>query len=262
MSKGKTFTFIFLFFLFNILPFVSPRHTSFAKDEKEREETEQVKAQSDEPEVEVEDEVENDNESERKRDELRDRYVVAREEIHEQIAKKREEAIASGEANRETFRERIKEVTDEKRKELIEKTDTRITNRNTTLVDRAQLLADRMESILIRIEERIVSEPSLLDSGEVAEQLETAQQAVATFQEIIDQQAQVDYVFEIGEDDEPWGQYVKETLAVFREDATVMKEYFQTAKDEMIKLTRLIHTTLESSSDADSASQSDQAENL
>ncbi|MCA9372115.1 hypothetical protein KC726_04415 [Candidatus Woesebacteria bacterium] len=178
-----------------------------------------------------------------KQEELRTNYENKKEEMRLQMEERKQEHIASVEARRETFRFRVKELTDEEKQAALERIDSHLASANERFVEAAGNIGTKLEDILSRLEGRIADlEDRGIDTTEASAQLDVAQQALATAQAAAEEQATKEYVIDLPEDETGFKEAARATHQEMKDDFKAVKEYFKTAHDELHTLARMVGT--------------------
>ena len=121
-----------------------------------------------------------------------------REEFKMTIQKQREEAKEEFKIRREEFKTKMSEIKDQRKKEVVERVDNRLStvNKNRTAALTKHL--DQMSSILVRVQERATKRKSEgVNTSAVDKAIVEAESAIDTAKEAINTQASIEYIVTI-----------------------------------------------------------------
>jgi|GEM_PF-3257423 len=149
-----------------------------------------------------------------------------REDLKAEIKAKREEAKAAVAAKREEFRTKLKAIKDKRKASIVERVDTRLSERNDRITDRLLGHLERISGIIDKMEDKIANVPEG-DTTDVDAAIASARDAVAAAEDAVSAQSGHTYVIELGAEDE-LRTVVQATVDEFRTD---MKTAITAVKD-------------------------------
>lgn len=141
------------------------------------------------------------------------------------IMEKRKEAKEKFQAEREAFQEKLKEIKETRKQNILERVDEKINSLNERHMTRLDNYLARMLTVLEKIEEKaadVTGDSSALDAAIIK-----AKDAIETAQAAVEEQAGKDYIVEF-DDETELGTQVRSLFATFKSD---VKEVHQLVKD-------------------------------
>src|SRR3989338_22191 len=141
------------------------------------------------------------------------------------ILEKRKEAKEKFQAEREAFQEKLKEIKETRKQNILERVDEKINSLNERHMTRLDNYLARMLTVLEKIEEKaadVTGDSSALDAAIIK-----AKDAIETAQAAVEEQAGKDYIVEF-DDETELGTQVRSLFATFKSD---VKEVHQLVKD-------------------------------
>lgn len=133
-----------------------------------------------------------------RRQAVRDRLAEKRSALRERLAEKREEASKAAKAGRDAFKSKLATIRDEKKKTIVERTNTRLDEINKRRTDHMAEFLARLETVVGKIESRISkSKKNGKDTSSAESALTTAKTAIETAKKAVETQAGKTYPIEI-----------------------------------------------------------------
>lgn len=155
-------------------------------------------------------------------------YLYAKT-TREQIQGRKEDSIEK----RQTFKENASEIKDIRKQAIVEKIDKQISTLNTKHTNRFKKLLDKLSSILDRIEKRAVRvEDEGADIKDVTLAISNARSTITEAIEILNNQADKDYVIELT-DDQNLGQTVSAAFQKFKDEMAALRDLVKEARDDV-----------------------------
>lgn len=140
----------------------------------------------------------------------------------------RREAVDEFRSNRAEFREKVAQVRDERKREILTNLDERIESVNTKWVEHWNEVLSRLSSIVSKIEAR---DETIDTSG--------ADAAIARAQNAVNEQAVKVYEIEI-DGEETLGQNARAALQEFHQDLREVQAFIKEARGEVVELLRIL----------------------
>lgn len=148
------------------------------------------------------------------REATREAVTQKRTELRADLEAERKKAQAANQKDRAAFQKKLQEISDEKKQEIVEDLDDRITKQNERLTDR---LLDRLTKISDVLDRLDSAAAELEDAENLVEAVSEARTAIDAAEKAIADQAGKDYVFAI-DDEETVGEVVRKAVQDFRAD--------------------------------------------
>ncbi len=121
-----------------------------------------------------------------------------REELKMTIQKQREEAKEKFKIQREEFKTKMSGIKDQRKKEVVERVDNRLSSINKNRTAALTKHLENMSAILIRIQDRVAKKKSDgVDTSAVEKAIVEAESAIDTAKDAVDSQAAKEYVVTI-----------------------------------------------------------------
>jgi chromosome segregation ATPase len=157
-----------------------------------------------------------------KKQETKTQLMEEREEAKTAMQEKRKMTKEEAETKREEFKTKLEELKDTKKQSIVERVDEKINSLNERHTERLSTHLTRMTALLEKIKTR--AEKS--ENTEVDGLIETAETAIEDAQAAVDEQKEMTYVIELGDEDEV-KTIVQQTFMEFKND---IKEVHQKVK--------------------------------
>ena len=158
---------------------------------------------------------------------------------------------------RENFRQNLQEVRDERKQNILENLADRLTNVNDKWVNHWNKMLARMSEVLGKLEARLASYDGDLDTTPLEEQIVLAKDAIADAQALVDEQADKDYVFEVG-DESTLGQDIRSQIAEAKSEINLVWQAVRNAKNEVQEVLVEVRKLTSSSSNGSNETTNDE----
>ena len=157
-----------------------------------------------------------------------------KENFKEKIMQKREGAIKANQERKDTFRTKLETITDEQKKTLLERIDTKITTLNTNRTTRATENITKLENVLARITElQTTLDSQGVNTASLTASITQAEEAISEAKLAIETQAGKEYIIQITTET-ALKSSVGTLLRTLNQDLTAMYKSVMTAKQEVI----------------------------
>jgi len=163
-----------------------------------------------------------------------------RQNILENVQKKREAAMERVKTARENFQEKLSQITDEGKKNAVERINNALSTINTNKTDRWASALEKLSDILERIKNKVSdAEANGADVSAINELITTAEGAIASATNAVETQAGKEYVIEIT-DEETLGQSVRTVVQQFKQDLRTVHAEVIKARDAVRQAARAL----------------------
>ncbi|RJQ26029.1 hypothetical protein C4577_04340 [Candidatus Parcubacteria bacterium] len=172
--------------------------------------------------------------------------VQNRETFRQEVMQKRQEAVEQVTQKRENFQVRVQEIQDQRKRELVERLDEKVSNMNQKRTDKMAVILDKLQSILDRINQRTDEVKSNgTDVSSVAEEITNAQMMIDEAKNVIADQVGKEYVFNlVSTDEEGVRNNVGTTITQFKADMTEAHKGVVAARQAVLKAAQELRKTV------------------
>lgn len=155
--------------------------------------------------------------------------------LQEEMRAKREEAMERYKAQRALFEQKIQTIKDERRKEIVERVDSRILERNTKYTNRMSEILEKLKAILKRVSEKgAVLKSEGKDTSALDRAIASANTAISDAEAAVVAQAGKEYVITIGTET-TLKTTVGSVVSTFRSDISAVHKTVIAAKQAVMK---------------------------
>lgn len=160
------------------------------------------------------------------------------EDFREETKIKREEAIERYKAQRMLFEQKLETIKDERKKDIVDKIDTRMSERNEKYVSRMTEIIEKLKNILSKISEKVaVLKTEGKDTTALDSAIDEAEAAIVAAEAAVTVQAGKEYVITLGSES-ALRITVGSVVSSFRGDLRVLHQAITKAKQAVMKAAR------------------------